>query len=147
MKKTLCFLLITFSASAAFNTLAQAPTKEKRANCRIVDVMATKSGDTYYVDGMKMPQNVTVIEYLRRKEATSPRTCLLLFVPSSVKIRDVADMDVVAGKMQYEDFHAYLYDQHREQVMEILPGPPVRTKNLRTGPRGELSWPDRPPKQ
>jgi hypothetical protein len=115
----------------------------KGTSCRIVDVIAIKSGDVEYVDGMRVPGDVTTIDYLRQQEKSSPRTCLLLFVPSSVKIRDIEDFRVIAGKMQYEDFHPYLYeDRYRDLVREILYGSPVNPDELRSGPQGQLAWPD-----
>lgn len=65
-------------------------------SCRIVDVIATKAGDQYFVDGVKVPADGYVIDYLRRAESASPRSCLRLFVPTSVKIQDVEDMFVIA---------------------------------------------------
>jgi hypothetical protein len=60
-----------------------------------------------------------------------------------VKIQDIEDFRVIAGKMQYEDFHAYLYeDRDRDLVREIRYGSPVSPGELRSGPKGYLSWPD-----
>ena len=114
------------------------------ASCRIVDVITTKTGDQYFVDGVKVPAGGYVIDYLRRAELASPRSCLRLFVPTSVRIQDVEDMFVVAtGKIQYQDFHAYLYDERRDSVNEISLWKTVDTAPLRS-PNGHLlPWPDR----
>jgi hypothetical protein len=107
----------------------------------------TNAVEVGYVDGIRVPDEVGWLEYLRRKEKSSPRSCLLLFVPTSVKIQDVEDFHVVAGKMQYEDFHVYVYDQHRRLVTEFLHGPPVNADELRSGPNGPFGWPDQNPNE
>jgi hypothetical protein len=146
MTRASCVLVLILAESliGVHPIVQEAPPPKDRV-CRMVDIIATKTRDIYYVDGIEVPQNRTVIEYLRRLEASSPTRCLRLFVPTSVKIQDVEDMRVVAGKMQYQEFHAYLYDQHREWVNEILPGPPVSTTELRFSPRGTIHWPDLQP--
>jgi uncharacterized protein YecT (DUF1311 family) len=112
--------------------------------CRIVDVIATKAGNQYFVDNVKVPDDAAVIDYLRRAEASSPRSCLRLFVPTSVKIRDVEDMNVIAtGKMQYAEFHAYIYDEHRDWVSEIS-WHTTDTSAARSANGHEVPWPDRP---
>lgn len=114
--------------------------------CRIVDVIATKTGDEYFVDGVKVPEDVGVTGYLRRAEASSPRSCLRLFVPTSVKIQDVEDIWVIAtGKMQYQEFHAYLYDERRDTVNEISWWKTTETSTVRVGNGHVIPWPDREP--
>ena len=113
------------------------------ASCRIVDVIATKAGHQYFVDGVKVPNDEYVIDYLRHAEKASPRSCLRLFVPTSVKIQDVEDMFVIAtGKIQYQDFHAYLYDERRDSVDEISLWKKVDTAHLRSSNGHPLPWPD-----
>jgi hypothetical protein len=112
--------------------------------CRIVDVVATKAGDEYFVDGLKVPYNAGVTEYLRRAEASSPSSCLRFFVPTSITIRDVDDMWVIAtGKMQYKEFHVYIYDERRDSVNEISWWTTTETSALRLGNGGIIPWPDR----
>jgi len=114
------------------------------APCRIVDVIATKVGNQYFVDGVKVPADGYVIDYLRRAELASARSCLRLFVPTSVKIQDVEDMFVLAtGKLQYQDFHAYLYDERRDSVNEISFWKTVDAAPLRSSNGHLLPWPDR----
>ena len=116
-------------------------------SCRIVDVIATKAGDRYFVDGVNVPADGYVIDYLRRAELASPRSCLRLFVPTAVKIQDVEDMFVIAtGKIQYQDFHVYLYDERRDSVNEISLWKTVDTAPLRSSHGHLLPWPDRQPK-
>jgi hypothetical protein len=111
--------------------------------CRIVDVIATKAGDQYFVDGVKVPDDGYVIDYIRRAEKASPRSCLRLFVPISVKLQDVEDMWVIAtGKIQYQDFHAYLYDERRDSVNEISFWTRVDAAHLRSSDGHPLPWPD-----
>jgi hypothetical protein len=120
----------------------------RTTSCRIVDVIATKAGDQYFVDGVRVPDNGYVIDYLRRAEVASPRSCLRLFVPTSVKIQDVEDMFVIAtGKIQYQEFHAYLYDERRDSVSEISLWKTVNTASLRSSNGHLVPWPDLQPKR
>jgi len=112
-------------------------------SCRIVDVIATKAGHQYFVDGVMVPNDGYVTDYLRRAEKASPRPCLRLFVPTSVKLQDVEDMFVIAtGKIQYQDFHAYLYDERRDSVDEISLWKKVDASHLRSSNGHPLPWPD-----
>jgi hypothetical protein len=144
MKRTLmaAFKILT-AILISVNALGQAPVTPKVISCRIIDVIILRTGEAYYVDGKKLPGHLTIIEYLRSLEATAPCSCLKVFVPTSVKLQDIEDLRVVAGIMQIEDFHAYLYDEHRDTVTEILPGPPIPTTTIRSGPGGPVPWPDR----
>jgi hypothetical protein len=148
MRRALCVLVIALSATfVGVHMLAPAPRHVEGAPCRIVDVITTKTGDVYYVDGTRVPDEGTVLEYLRRG-AFPRRECLRLFVPSSVKIQDVEDMRALCGIRQCTEFHAYLYeDRDRETVSEILYGMPVSPDKVRSGPQGAVPWPDRPPER
>jgi hypothetical protein len=143
MKKIPWLLLIVATASPIpIATLAQAPAQSKVAGCRIVDMVVKKAGEVDYVDAARVPGNYVTIDYLREREKASPRTRLLLFVTSSVKIQDIEGLRVIAtGKMQYQDFHAYLYDPNRDSASEILYGPDVNLNELRLGPHGTVPWP------
>ncbi len=146
MKKILLMLFATIIVgSASFTALAQTPDQDSNGECRIVDMVVKKSGEVDYVDGKKVPGNFVNIDYLREQEKSSPRSCLRLFVTSSVKIQDIEDFRVMAtGKMQYQDFHAYLYDPARDSFSEILYGRSSRPGELRSGPRGTIPWPGDP---
>jgi hypothetical protein len=61
-------------------------------------------------------------------------------VPTSVKINEIENGRIVAGKMQYEEFHVYIYGEHRDWVNEILWE--TRTSaNVRLGMKGTVDWP------
>jgi|SRR5437879_4109324 hypothetical protein len=143
MKKILLMLFVAFIAGRGqVAVLAQTPHQDSSMECRIVDMVVKKSGEVDYVDGKRVPGNFVNIDYLREQEKSSPRSCLRLFVTSSVKIQDIEDFRVVAtGKMQYQDFHAYLYDPARDSFSEILYGPNVTPDKLRPSPRGTIPWP------
>ena len=142
MKRMLLILIIALVARWAS---AQTPSQDRHEVCRIVDMVVKKAGEVDYVDGKRVPGNFVNIDYLREQEKSSPRPCLLLFVTSLVKVQDIEDFRVIAtGKMQYQDFHAYLYDPARDSFSEILYGPTVAPDKLRSSPRGLIPWPDRP---
>jgi hypothetical protein len=142
MKRMLLILIIALVARWAS---AQTPSQDRHEVCRIVDMVVKKAGEVDYVDGKRVPGNFVNIDYLREQEKSSPRSCLLLFVTSEVKLQDIEDFRVIAtGKMQYQDFHAYLYDPARDSFSEILYGPTVAPDKLRSSPRGLIPWPDRP---
>ena len=142
MKRMLLILIIALVARWAS---AQTPSQDRHEVCRIVDMVVKKAGEVDYVDGKRVPGNFVNIDYLREQEKSSPRSCLLLFVTSEVKLQDIEDFRVIAtGKMQYQDFHAYLYDPARDSFSEILYGPTVAPDKLRSSPRGLIQWPDRP---
>ena len=142
MNKILLLLFVTFIEGwTSVSVLAQTPQRDSHAECRIVDMVVRKAGEVDYVDGRRVPGNFVNIDYLREQEKSSPRSCLLLFVTSSVKIQDIEDFRVLAtGKMQYQDFHAYLYDPARDSFSEILHGPTVTPDKLRLGPHGTIPW-------
>lgn len=146
MKKILLMLFVTIIAGrASVTVLAQTPHQNSSGECRIVDMVVKKSGEIDYVDGKRVPGNFVNIDYLRAEEKSSPRSCLRLFVTSSVKIQDIEDFRVIAtGKMQYQDFHAYLYDPARDSFSEILYGQNSRPDELRSSSRGTIPWPGDP---
>ena len=142
MKRVVILLFLT--AFLGMNSLAQEPSQVKGDACRIVDMVAKKGGEVDYVDGKRVPGNLVTIDYLREQEKSSPRTCLLLFVTSSTKIKDIEGLRVIAGKMQYKDFRAYLYDSNRDSVSEIRYGEDINAGEVRRGPNGPIPWPDDP---
>jgi hypothetical protein len=146
MKRILLMLFVTIiGGRGSVTVLAQTAHQDSNQECRIVDMVVKKSGEVDYVDGKRVPGNFVNIDYLREQEKSSPRSCLRIFVTSSVKIQDIEDFRVMAtGKMQYQDFHAYLYDRARDSFSEILYGQTFRPDELRSGPRGTIPWPDDP---
>src|SRR5579862_6690981 len=72
----------------------QTPHQDSNGECRIVDMVVKTSGEVDYVDGKRVPGNFVNIDYLREQEKSSPRSCLRLFVTSSVKIQDIEDFRV-----------------------------------------------------
>ena len=134
--------LPAFLVVAAFTLLAQSQVPSSAEPCRIVDVAKTNRGHDYYVDGKRVGTDVEVnlLELLRRSEASSSSSCLKLFVPTSVRLNAIEDGRVVAGKMQYEEFHAYVYDERRDWVNEIL-WQALPSANLRAGMKGTVDWP------
>ena len=142
MNRILILLLLT--AFPGMNSFAQEQSQGKGDSCRIVDMVAKKGGEVDYVDGKKVPGNLVTIDYLREQEKSSPRTCLLAFVTSSTRIKDIEGLRVIAGKMQYKDFRAYLYDANRDSVSEIRYGEDINAGEVRKGPNGPIPWPDDP---
>jgi len=114
--------------------------------CRIVDIVAKKTSEVDYVDGKRVPGDFVTIDYLRAQEKASPRSCLLLFVTTFVTIQYIEDFRVIAGKMQYPDFHAYLHDEAhaewRDSYKEILYGPTQHPGQVHKGTRGTIPWPE-----
>jgi hypothetical protein len=118
----------------------------ERKGARVVDITSTKSGEVDYVDGRRVPAEMTLVDYLRQQEKTSRRMSLLILVPDSEHIADVENLRRVAREMRYEEFHAYVRDSvHRNVATELLYGPPANLNGLRIGPRGSVPWPDRQP--
>jgi hypothetical protein len=134
--------LLLLPVIISIQLLAQSSSPPSTKPCRILDVVQTVSGHDYYVDGRRAGSDseVNLLELLRRSEASSPSSCLRLFVPTSVKVKEIENGRVVAGKMQYEEFHVYVYDEHRDWVNEIL----LETRpsaNVRLGMKGTVEWP------
>src|SRR5258708_5743123 len=147
MKKIFLISFFTFIMGCMISVaaLAQTPHQHVNSGCRIVDMVVKKAGEVDYVDGKKVPGDFVTIDYLRAQEKSSPTTCLMLFVTSSVKIQDIEDFRVIAtGKIQYRDFHVYLYDPGRDSFSEILYGTNMPPEKLRSSPRGTIPWPDTP---
>ncbi len=143
MRKMLCLLFITLTMSRiSAISFARMPAQNKDSECRIVDMVFKGGREIDYVDGTRVPGNLVDIDYLRVQEKASPRPCLLLFVTTASKIRDVEGMRVVAGKMGYAEFHAYLYDPNRDAASEITYQSDANLDKLRSGSQGRLNWPD-----
>ena len=129
--------LLVLSAFFTVQMAAQTPTVGK--NCRIVDVVKSGSGHDYYIDGKRAgsQSDVNLLIVLQHAEASSPLPCLRLFVPTSVKEVLIENARVVAGKMQYQEFHVYVYDERHDFVNEMIwetqPSHPLR---------GGVRWPD-----
>jgi len=139
----LFLLILIFTPRDPINSTPQGATQVGRKGCRIVDEVITKSGEVDYVDGVRVPEELGVLETLRRREKVSPCTCMLAFVATAARIRDVEDFRVMAGKMDYQEYHAYLYeDRYRDTATEILYGPRVNMNELRSGPHGQVPLPD-----
>lgn len=134
--------LLLFPVIISIQLLAQTSSPSSTKPCRIVDVVKTLGGHDYYVDGRRAgtDSEVNLLELLRRSEASSPSSCLRLFVPTSVRVNEIENGRVVAGKMQYEEFHAYIYDERRDWVNEIL-WETLPSANVRTGMKGTVDWP------
>jgi hypothetical protein len=142
-KMSLISFVTVITVWTSLAALAQTPHQNDNSECRIVDMVVKKAGEVDYVDGKRVPGNFVSIDFVREQENASPRTCLTLFVTSSVKIQDIEDFRVIAtGKMQYQTFHAYLYDPARDSFSEILYGPSLAPEKLRSSPRGTIPWPD-----
>lgn len=137
-------ILLFLIAFPVVNSHAQEPSFVKGDACRIVDMVAKKGSEVDYVDGKRVPGNLVTIDYLREQEKSSPRSCLLLFVTSSTRIRDIEGLRVIAGKMQYKDFRVYLYDSNRDLVSEIRYGKDTDAGEVHKGPNGPIPWPDDP---
>jgi len=107
-----------------------------------VDVVQTVAGHDYYVDGRRAGSlsELNLLELLRGTEASSPSSCLRFFVPTSVKINEIENADVVAGKMQYKEFHVYIYGYYHDWVKEIL-WQSHPSADVRLGMKGTVDWP------
>jgi hypothetical protein len=148
MKKALWLLLIISAIGPSVNTFPKPAPQVGPRNCRIVDVTVTKAGEVDYVDGIKVPDEVGLLNFLRAREKLSPSCCLLLFVPVATSIRELDDFRVIAGKMQYVAFHVYVYEsEYRDTVDELVFGNGFNSDDLRLSPRGPLPWPDRQPEK
>ncbi len=148
MKKALWLLLIIGAISPSVNTFPKPALQVGPRNCRIIDVTFIGTSEVDYVDGIKVPDELGPLNFIRRREKSSPRSCLLLLVPLTTRIRELDDFSVIAGKMQYEDFHIYVYEnQYRDSVNELVLGNAFNSEELRSSPHGPLPWPDRRPAQ
>lgn len=142
MKKAILLLLFA-AASPTANTFPDPARQVGPRNCRIVDLVPTRGGEVNYVDGIRVPDETGLLNFLRQREKASPRSCLLVFTPLMTTVRQLEDLRVIAGKMQYEDFHLYVYEsQYRDTVNELLFGRASDSGQLRLTPRGPLPWPD-----
>ena len=137
-------ILIILSLLPRVNGFAQEQSHVNGDACRIVDMVVKKGGEVDYIDGKKVPGNLVTIDYLREQEKASPRTCLSLFVTGAAKIKDIEGLRVIAGKMQYKEFRAYLYDPNRDSVREIRYSEDIKAAEVRKGPNGPIPWPDDP---
>jgi hypothetical protein len=137
---TRVIILLFLTTFPAMNAFAQAKSRFNGETCRIVDMVVKTGGEVDYVDGKKVPGNLVTIDYLREQEKSSPRNCLLLFVTPATRIKDIEGFRVIAGKMQYKEFRAYLYDTNRDSVSEIRYGEDTNAGEVRKG----LPWPDDP---
>ena len=134
--------LLLLPVLISLQLLAQSSPPPSLKPCRIVDIVRTVGGHDYYVDGKRAGSDseVNLLELLRRAELYSPSSCLRLFVPTSVKINEIENARIVAGKMQYEEFHVYIYGERRDRVNEILWE--TRTSaSVRLGVKGTVNWP------
>jgi len=146
MKKALWLLLVTGAIGPGVKTFSEPAPQVGPRNCRIVDVTLTRNGEVDYVDGIKVPEDVGPLNFIRQREKSSPRCCLLVFVPLMTSIREIEDFRVIAGKMQYVDFHLYVYENdYRGSVSELVFGPAFNPDELRSSPQGPVPWPDRQP--
>ena len=142
MKKIMMLLfLILLSTVSSFG---QSPSQVNGGPCRIVDMVAKKGSEVDYVDGKRVPGNLVTIDYLRAQEKVSPTNCLSLFVTIHVRIEDIEGMWAIAGKMQYKDFHVYVYNENQDLVSEIRFGEATSPDEVRKGPNGAIPWPDDP---
>jgi len=148
MGKMLWLLLIAATVWPSVNTFPQPASQVGPRNCRIVDVTLMRAGEVDYVDGMRVPDDVGPLNFLRERERSSPRSCLLVFLPVAATLRQFDDFQVIAGKIQYDNLHIYVYGPvYRSKVNEVFLGPPVDPDDLRLGPHGPLPWPDRQPEK
>jgi hypothetical protein len=134
--------LLLLPVIISIQLLAQSSSPSPTKPCRIVDVVQTVGGHDYYVDGTRAGSDseVNLLELLRRREVGSPSSCLRLFLPLSVKINEIENGRIVAAKMQYKEFHVYVYGERRDEVNEILLE--TRTSaNVRLGMKGTVDWP------
>jgi len=139
----LCVLILTLAEFAPNSLSQQAVPQAERKACRIVDMVSAKSGNLFYVDGIKVPADLGVLGFVRQREKVSPCSCLLAFVTTSARIREVEDLRVIAGKMDYKEFHAYLYDdRYRDFATEVFYyGSHLNLSELRSGPQGPVPLP------
>lgn len=146
MKKALWLLLVIGAIGPSVKTTPKPEPQVGPRNCRIIDVTVTRAGEVEYIDGIKVPDNMGPLNFIRQREKASPHSCLLVFVPLTTSIREIEDFRVIAGKMQYEDFHVYVYEnQYRDSVNELIFGSAFNPDELRSSPQGPLPWPDRRP--
>jgi hypothetical protein len=143
IRRLLCMLVVILAGCTAANSAQQAALQAKGRPCRIVDELPSKTDAVYYVDGVRVPDEIGVLEVLRRRDKVSPSSCIHVFVTTSARIRDVEELRVMAGKMDFKEFHAYLFDlRYRDTVTEInYYGDHLQPSELRAGPRGPLPWP------
>ena len=146
MKKGLWILLVSAAITPGVSAFQRPAAQRGPSDCRIVDVTFDKTGEVDYVDGMGVPAEVGLLNSLRQHEKSSPRSCLLVFVPLATTIRTIEDLRVIAGKMQYQEFHLYVYEKrYRDSVNELVFGSAFKSDELRSGAHGPLRWPDRGP--
>lgn len=141
--RLLCTLILILTQCTATNSAQQSVAQVSSKPCRIVDELSTEAGTAYYVDGTKVPEDIGILGFVRQRDKSSPCTCLLAFVTTSARIRDVEDLRVIAGKMDYKEFHAYLYDpRYRDFATEIdYYGTHLNLTELRSGPKGPVPLP------
>ena len=129
--------------------LAQAPPQEKSV-CRIVDLVvkeARRNRLRGWQEGTGQLSRYRLPPRTGKVFAFAARSCLVLFATSSAKIRDIEGVRVIAEKMGYKDFHAYLYEPNRDSASEILYGPTINLNEVRSGPHGPVPWPGQEPER
>jgi hypothetical protein len=153
MRITLSVLPLILAVHAAIHSAMQVPVQGDRKACWIVEVTTTNAGEVDYVDGVRVPEDVGTVNFLRlRERETSPRSCMLAFVSSSARIENVDNMRAIAGKIGFQESHVYLYEeQDRAFAREILWSPQVsaepvgkwaRTIDVATTKTGETDYVD-----
>lgn len=143
MRKKSWLLIAVLTVCLDFGSASQQSAKISSQTCRIVDVVST-SYDDAYVDGFRVSEKLGLLNSLRQREKSSTRSCLRVFVPITGTIQEIEDLRVIAGKMQYKDFHVYIYEkEYRDSVSEMAFGLAFNADELRSAPTGSLPWPDR----
>jgi uncharacterized protein YbcV (DUF1398 family) len=122
-------------------TTQVSPQAVKR-DSRVIEVATSKSGEVDYVDGVKLPPDTTLVDYLRQQERALRRTSLVVFVKASARIETVENLRAVAENMGYQAFHAYVLDTRNPEIaVELRYGAPVKLDQLRSGPQGSVPLP------
>jgi len=121
---------------------AQVSTQAVKKDARVIEVATNKSGEVDYVDGVRLPLDTLLIDYLRQQERALRRTSLVVFVTASARIETVENLRAVAENMGYQAFHAYVLDtRNPETAVELLYSAPVKVDELRSGPQGSVPLP------
>ena len=137
MKTAMFVLLYCATGIASTSTMCAQGTR----GCVILDVVQSSAHDQYFLDGKALSPKEDLMDALRKRQASDTHACLNVFVPLSMTLKSVQSIRALAGKLQFESSHIYLYGRYRKYVTEILGAGDTESDAVRIGAKGAISWP------
>jgi len=110
-------------------------------SCVILDVVQSNAHDQYFLDGKVLSPKEDLMDALRKRQASDVHACLNVFVPLSMTLKSVESIRALAGKLQFDTSHIYLYGRYRKYVTEVLGSGDTESDTVRKGANGSVVWP------